>query len=218
MPTSRLSRSSTTSRRIWCSSMSPVASNTSWSSKTWTTFAVITSPTQVPHGSQAWAVARVVMSRSVIMPTSLSLSPHTGSAPTFSSLIRSAARAMLSVGRTHWTPRVMTSFTCMAVSFRVPNRLRSVGTRVLQTTLQSSCRRILPHLRQRRLPAHELHEKLYPRFRRVESEVVHGNPEATGGGQAEHPEGPGRLANADADAAARPVGGESWLQRSAETS
>src|SRR5436190_199617 len=57
------------------------------------------------------------MSRSVIIPTSRSLSPQTGIAPTFSSFIRSAARTMVSPGRTHSTPRVITSLTRMILSF-----------------------------------------------------------------------------------------------------
>src|SRR5438067_576054 len=81
-------------------------------------FGVITSWTAVPDGSQQPAVARTVMSRSVSMPTRRSLSPQTGSAPTFNSRIFSAARAMLSAGRAHSTPRVITSLTCMIVSFR----------------------------------------------------------------------------------------------------
>src|SRR5438105_4761707 len=67
----------------------------------------MTSATRVSADSPA-AVARTVMSRSVIMPTRPVLS-QTGRAPTLSSSITCAARRRLSSGRTTCTLRVMKS-------------------------------------------------------------------------------------------------------------
>src|SRR5439155_11865868 len=75
---------------------------------------VMTSRMYVLSGSQHPAVARTVMSRSVIMPIRRSSSPQTGSAPMSTSFIFCAAAEMLSLGRTHSGPYVITSRTCMA--------------------------------------------------------------------------------------------------------
>src|SRR5262245_3380651 len=72
---------------------------------------VITSWTRVLSGSRLPAVARTVISRSVSMPTRWSLSPQTGTEPTLRLFILWAATVMLSWGRTHSTPAVITSFT-----------------------------------------------------------------------------------------------------------
>src|SRR5262245_41294414 len=78
---------------------------------------VITSWTRVALGSLPSATPRTVTSRSVSIPTSRSLSPQTGSGPTSNVRIFWAASWRLALGRVHSTPRVMTSFTSMVVSF-----------------------------------------------------------------------------------------------------
>src|SRR5262245_57899568 len=72
MPTSRLSRLSTTTRRTWFSLISRAASLTSWSSKQYRMSGVVASPTRVVLGSEPSATARTTMSRSVSIPTSRS--------------------------------------------------------------------------------------------------------------------------------------------------
>src|SRR5258708_250687 len=74
---------------------------------------VMTSRTRVLRGSLPSATARTVMSRSVTMPARRSLS-QMGSGPTSRSFILRAASCSVASGLTHSTPRVMTSFTCMA--------------------------------------------------------------------------------------------------------
>src|SRR5882762_1423246 len=73
---------------------------------------VMTSRTRMSLGVSPSAVARTVMSRSVIMPTSRSLS-HTGSGPMSSDFIFAAASWRVASGRVHSTPRVITSLTRM---------------------------------------------------------------------------------------------------------
>ena len=107
MPTTWCSASTTGSRRICTSDICCIASCTVCSEVHQRAWPVITSPTCVSPGSPA-AVARTVMSRSVIMPTR-PLWSHTGSEPTLSSSITCAARCRLSSGRTTCTLRVMKS-------------------------------------------------------------------------------------------------------------
>src|SRR5262245_42992412 len=75
----------------------------------------MTSRTRAVAGSRPSETARTVMSRSVIMPTSLSLGPQTGSGPTSSAFIFAAASCKVASGLTHSTPRVITSLTSMVV-------------------------------------------------------------------------------------------------------
>ena len=89
----------------------------------------MTSATRVSADSPA-AVARTVMSRSVIMPTRPVLS-QTGRAPTLSSSITCAARCRLSSGRTTCTLRVMKSeIFCMGGLAK-----RDVGDRTFEGRL-----------------------------------------------------------------------------------
>src|SRR5438445_1338673 len=71
--------------------------------------AVITSRTGV-SALRPWAIARSTMSRSVIMPTSLSFS-LTGRLPTSSCAIAAAASRIVCSGLARYTSRVITSFT-----------------------------------------------------------------------------------------------------------
>src|SRR5438094_4557111 len=76
------------------------------------TSGVMTSRTRTSVGASPSAVARMVMSRSVTMPTSRSLS-QTGSGPMSSAFILAAASCSVASGRVHSTPRVITSLTRM---------------------------------------------------------------------------------------------------------
>src|SRR6266542_2517717 len=114
MPTRRLSRFSTGSRRTFMSLMFFATSSRSSSSNQYSTSVDMTSRIFV-SGDRPCATARTVMSRSVIMPTSRSFSP-TGNAPASMSAIKHAASQTLCSGLAMQTSFVITSRTFMACS------------------------------------------------------------------------------------------------------
>src|SRR5690606_24249694 len=99
----------------WCCCILAAASRSSSSSKQDTTSDDMTSRTGVVLGSLPSAVARIVMSRSVSIPTRRSPSPIGSTPLSRSRILRAASRSVASGGATTGS-RVMISWICIALS------------------------------------------------------------------------------------------------------
>src|SRR5262245_30749019 len=118
MPTRRFLRLGTGRRRTLMSARWWAASSISSSSKQYITLPLLITSRILVLGFSPLATARTTMSRSVIMPTSRSLSP-TGSTPASMAAISLAASWMLWFGLAIWTSGVIASLTLMSASIPI---------------------------------------------------------------------------------------------------